>query len=153
METVELMIDREPIRADPSSGTKTILLVDDEEPVQEIVREMLERRGYRVLVAGDGHAALRVSSEFSGDIELLLTDIVMPGMSGLELAKCVSLERPSIKVVYMSGCLEAVVFAEARMSLRRYFLQKPFMAPMLVEKVREALEDHPASIAVRNEVL
>jgi CheY-like chemotaxis protein len=151
METLAVMTYIRPIGpADLSSGTETILLVDDEEPVQYVVREMLERRGYRVLVAGDGPAALRTSSEFHGDIQLLLTDVLMPRMSGLEVAKCLAVERPLIKVLYMSGYPETVVFADERMSPGRYFLRKPFLAPTLARKVREALDDQVVGITVRH---
>jgi len=153
MEAFQLMTYREPVGfTDSSSGIETILLVDDEEPVQCVVREMLERRGYRVLVACDGPAALRASSEFKGDIQLLLTDVVMPRMSGLEVAKCLAVERPLIKVLYMSGYPETVVFLEERMAPGRYFLRKPFLAPALAGKVREALDDRPVSSKVRNEI-
>jgi two-component system, cell cycle sensor histidine kinase and response regulator CckA len=127
---------------DLSSGTETILLVDDEEPVQYLVREILERRGYRVLAASDGPTALTVSSNYHGDIHLLLTDILMPRMSGLEVATCLAAARPLMKVLYMSGCPETVVFEQERMSPGRYFLRKPFRTPTLTRKIREVLDDH-----------
>jgi two-component system cell cycle sensor histidine kinase/response regulator CckA len=126
---------------DLSIGTETILLVDDEEPVQYVVREILERRGYRVLAACDGPAALTLSSDFQGPIHLLLTDIVMPRMSGLEVAKYLAADRPSIKILYMSGYPETVVFEQERLSPGRYFLRKPFLAPTLARKVRQVLND------------
>ena len=89
--------------AELSPGTETILLVDDEAPLQDLVRKILERHGYRVLTATDGPAALTVSNDFQGDIHLLLTDILMPRMSGLEVAKCLAVARPSVKVLYISG--------------------------------------------------
>jgi CheY-like chemotaxis protein len=125
-----------------SSGTETILLVDDEEPVQDLVRKILERRGYRVLAAADGPAALTVSHDFQGDIHLLLTDILMPRMNGLEVAKCLAAVRPLMKVLYMSGYPETVVFEQERMSHGRYFLRKPFLAPTLAQKIREVLDGH-----------
>jgi CheY-like chemotaxis protein len=128
--------------ADLSSGAETILLVDDEEPVQCLLREILERRGYRVLTASDGPAALTVSNDFQGDIHLLLTDILMPGMSGLEVAKCLAAARPLMKVLYMSGYPETVVFEQERMLPGRYFLRKPFLVPTLTRKIREVLDDH-----------
>jgi two-component system cell cycle sensor histidine kinase/response regulator CckA len=117
-------------------------LVDDEEPVQHLVREILERRGYRVLAASDGPAALTVSSDFQGNIHLLLTDILMPRISGLEVATCLAAARPLMKVLYMSGYPETVVFEQERLSPGRYFLRKPFLAPMLARKIREVLDDH-----------
>lgn len=130
--------------ADLSSGTETILLVDDEEPVQHLVRQILERRGYRILAASDGPAALRLSSDFQGDIHLVLTDIVMPGMSGLEVATCLLAARPSMKVLYMSGHPATVVSQQWRMPPRQYFIQKPFLVPALALKIREVLDDNPA---------
>jgi CheY-like chemotaxis protein len=126
---------------DLSSETETILLVDDEEPVQWVIRDILERRGYRVLVAGDGPAALKISSGFQGKIHLLLTDIAMPRMSGLEVAKCLAMERPLLKILYMSGYPETVVPEHGRRSPGRCFLRKPFLPPTLARKVREVLDD------------
>jgi CheY-like chemotaxis protein len=123
-----------------STGTETILLVDDEEPVQYLVREILERHGYRVLTAPDGPSAFTVSSNFQGDIHLLLTDVMMRGMSGLEVAKCLAAARPLMKVLYMSGHPETVVFEPARILRDRSFLGKPFLALTLTRKIREVLD-------------
>jgi FOG: CheY-like receiver len=145
MHALQHMTSNEPTGVDDlddlSVGTETILLVDDEEPVQYVVREILERRGYRVLTACDGPAALTFSSDFQGPIHLLLTDIVMPRMNGLEVAKYLAADRPSIKVLYMSGYPETVVFEQERLSPGRYFLRKPFLAPTLARKVRQVLND------------
>ncbi len=142
MQALQPMIYSEQTGAvDLSSGTETILWVDDEEPVQYLVSEILERRGYRVLAASDGPAALTVSNNFHGDIHLLVTDIVMPRMSGLEVAKCLASARPLMKVLYVSGYPETVVFEQERMSPGRYFLRKPFLAPTLARKIGEALGD------------
>jgi CheY-like chemotaxis protein len=130
MHALQHMTYNEPTGADDLSvGTETILLVDDEKPVQYVVREILERRGYRVLAACDGPAALTLSSDYQDPIHLLLTDIVMPRMNGLEVAKYLVADRPSIKVLYMSGYPETVVFEQERLSPGRYFLRKPFLAP------------------------
>lgn len=150
MEALQFMTDTRIGGAGLSSGTETILVVDDEEPVQYVLQDMLERRGYRVLVACDGPAALQASREFHGDIQLLLTDVIMPRMSGLEVAQCLAAARPSIKVLFMSGYPETVVFAQERPSPGRYFLRKPFLAPTLVQKVREALDDRSLSRTERN---
>jgi CheY-like chemotaxis protein len=130
MHALQHMTYNEPTGADDLSvGTETILLVDDEKPVQYVVREILERRGYRVLAACDGPAALTLSSDYQDPIHLLLTDIVMPRMNGLEVAKYLVADRPSIKALYMSGYPETVVFEQERLSPGRYFLRKPFLAP------------------------
>jgi two-component system cell cycle sensor histidine kinase/response regulator CckA len=130
------------MRGDLSSGAETILLVDDEEPVQYLVRDILKRRGDRLLAASDGPAALRVSHAFQGDIHLLVTDILMPRMNGMEVATCLTAARPLMNVVYMSGHAETVVSEHGRMSRGRYFLRKPFLPPTLVRKIREVLDDH-----------
>lgn len=145
MHALQHMTYNEPTDADDqdelSVGTETILLVDDEEPVQYVLREILERRGYRVLGACDGPAALTLSSDFQGPIHLLLTDIVMPRMNGLEVAKYLAADRPSIKILYMSGYPETVVSEQERLSPGRYFLRKPFLAPTLARKIRQVLND------------
>lgn len=147
MHALQHMTYRQPVDgADLRSGTETILLVDDEEPVQYVVREILERHGYRVLTACDGPAALRVSSDFQGPIHLLLTDIVMPRMNGFEVAKCVTAERPSIKILYMSGYLQTGGSNQERLLPGRCFLPKPFLGPTLVRKVREVLDGQSMSI-------
>ncbi len=149
MHALHPMTYNEPTGADDLSvGTETILLVDDEEPVQYVLREILERRGYRVLAACDGPAALRLSSDFQGPIHLLLTDIVMPRMNGLEVAKCMTADRPTVKILYMSGYPETVVFEQERLSSGRYFLRKPFLAPTLAQKVRQVLDDSSMSESV-----
>jgi CheY-like chemotaxis protein len=86
-------------------------------------------------------AALTLSSDFQDPIHLLLTDIVMPRMNGLEVAKYLAADRPSIKILYMSGYPETVVFEQERLSPGRYFLRKPFLAPTLARKVRQVLND------------
>jgi two-component system cell cycle sensor histidine kinase/response regulator CckA len=145
MHALQHMTYNEPTDADDqdelSVGTETILLVDDEEPVQYVLREILERRGYQVLAACDGPTALTLSSDFQGPIHLLLTDIVMPRMNGLEVAKYLAADRPSIKILYMSGYPETVVSEQERLSPGRYFLRKPFLAPTLARKIRQVLND------------
>lgn len=118
----------------------TILVVDDEETIRHIVPGILERRGYRVLVADDGMRALTICSEFAGRIDLLLTDVMMPRMDGCEVARCIMQQRPGIKVMYMSGYAESVLMRYRSLPAGRYFLPKPFLYDTLVRKVREALE-------------
>ena len=134
MQALYPMTDTEPMGTDLSSATETILLVDDEEPVRDLVRKILERRGYRVLAASDGPAALRVSHDFQGEIHLQLTDILMPRMNGQEVARCLTAARPLMKVLYMSG------YPETMASPGRYFLRKPFLAQTLALKIREVLD-------------
>ncbi len=124
----------EPPAAEPAAGgSETILLVEDESPVRYVVRTILQRSGYSVLEAGDGGAALHLSQAHPGPIHLLLTDVVMPGLSGPELFQRLDLQRPGMPVLYMSGYADKTVPGD-------HFLQKPFTKEALVRKVREVLE-------------
>jgi two-component system, cell cycle sensor histidine kinase and response regulator CckA len=132
--------------AAPSPGTETILFVEDEENVRELVSEYLKARGYTVLEAGDGLAALELSAKHSGAIQLLITDVVMPKLSGRELATRVSAKRKDLKVLYISGYTDDSVFRHGVLEGGMSFLQKPFNLKALAEKVREVLDGVPASV-------
>jgi PAS domain S-box-containing protein len=125
-------------------GSETVLLVEDEESVRELVRETLKARGYSVIEASDGIEGMRVSEEYQGKIEILITDVVMPGMSGRELAKRVAAERPNIKVLYLSGYTEDAIIHEGALEPGTAFLQKPFTLQVLARKVREVLRGESA---------
>jgi len=134
--------------ATPASGTaaggsETVLLVEDEESVRELVRDTLASRGYRVLEAENGQAGLAVAEGHKEKIDLIITDVVMPGMSGHELVQQLLKVRPDIKVLYLSGYTEDV-FAGAGVAETKAFLQKPFTLQGLSRKVREVL-GQPAS--------
>ena len=118
-------------------GTETVLLVEDEESVRQLVRETLEARGYRVLEAENGQAALDAVAAQSGVIDLLITDVVMPEMGGHELAERLLKERPKMKVIYLSGYTEEAL-VEGKID-GKAFLQKPFTLQILARKVREVL--------------
>jgi signal transduction histidine kinase/CheY-like chemotaxis protein len=122
-------------------GRETILLVEDEEMIRAISREMLEMLGYRVLEAATGAAALSLSEEFRGEIDLLLTDVVMPGMSGSQLAERLVINRPSMKVLYTSGYTDEAIVQHGVLEEGTAFLQKPFSVESLARKVRSALND------------
>jgi CheY-like chemotaxis protein len=136
-----------PVEADrgpaPAPGTRagvgTILLVEDEEDVRLLLREILEGRGYTVLAVEDGAAALTVSANHAGTIDLLVTDVVMPHMSGRELALKLAVERPDTKVLYLSGYTDDTVVARGVLGTTSAFLQKPFTSRALAEKVEEVL--------------
>ncbi len=123
---------------------ETILVVDDELDVRELARNILVARGYEVLEAGDGEAALRVAEAHPAPIHLLLTDVVMPGLNGVELAGQLMRLRPDTKVLYMSGF--AVVGARQdqaggpSLEPGALILPKPFGADALTRKVLEVLE-------------
>ena len=115
----------------------TILLVDDEQPVRSVITEMLRDAGYGVLVAASGHEALAASNAHPGKIDLLLTDLIMPGMTGRMLADMLSTRRPGIAVVFISGYV-----GDSRSSLMGqgiYFIQKPVTLEKLLQKISEAL--------------
>jgi PAS domain S-box-containing protein len=120
-------------------GSETILLVEDEEAVRELVQSILSGRGYEVLVADSPWQAEEIAAKFSGDIHLLLTDVVMPGTSGRELATSVMARRPNIHVLYMSGYTENVVTSGGLLEEGLAFLQKPFSPAALLLKIREVL--------------
>ena len=121
-------------------GTETILLVEDELQVRELAHAILRRSGYEVLTAGSGEDALRESERYPGDIHLLLTDVVMPGISGPELARRLSQTRPRTAILCMSGYTEEVVTQHGVPAVGVSYLQKPLTPARLTRKVREALD-------------
>ena len=121
-------------------GTETILLAEDETSLRTLTRTTLELCGYKVLEAKDGVEALEVSERHPGPIQLLLTDIVIPGMGGRALAQELTIRRPEIRVVYMSGYTGQAVGAQGPVEPGSDFLPKPFTREILTRKVREALD-------------
>jgi CheY-like chemotaxis protein len=121
-------------------GTETLLLVEDEKKIVELAKFMLEGRGYTVLAADTTEEALRLAGEYAGVIHLLITDVVMPMMSGLELAERVHSLRPETKCLYMSAYTVDILAGRGVIDSGVHFLQKPFSGRMLAEKVREVLE-------------
>jgi len=118
--------------------SSTILVVEDEPGVRELVVDVLSTAGYSVVVAGDGDEALRILAERNGQIDLLLTDIRMPGLSGLELADEVILAKPWCRVLYLTGYPEDLArMADPR--LHGKLMWKPFQAAQLLEGVGAAL--------------
>jgi two-component system cell cycle sensor histidine kinase/response regulator CckA len=126
-------------RVSSRSGSETVLVVEDEAAVRNLVRAVLERKGYVVLVAQDGAAALELVDKHTGVIHVLLTDVVMPGMNGRELATLVTARRPKVKVIFMSG-YAAGVPAEFGAEGGPAFLSKPFNERTLTAKLREVLD-------------
>jgi two-component system cell cycle sensor histidine kinase/response regulator CckA len=121
-------------------GSETILLVEDEDPVRELTCRMLESQGYTVLEAGHPDQALLASEQHTGDIDLLVSDVVMPGMGGPALAEQLLLSRPQLKVLYVSGYTDDAIIRHGVLEHGIPFLQKPFAPDELAHKVREALE-------------
>ncbi|MCF8108048.1 MAG: PAS domain S-box protein [Desulfohalobiaceae bacterium] len=121
-------------------GWETVLLVEDELSVRRTARKVLDRFGYTVLDAPNAEKAQSVFAERQGEIHLLLTDVVMPGMNGQELAGILREQKPDLKVLYMSGYTDLAVVRNGSLSKQAPFLQKPFTPEGLVRKVREVLE-------------
>jgi PAS domain S-box-containing protein len=120
-------------------GSETVLLVEDEEAVRDLVRAILAGHGFEVLVANDPRHAEEIAAKYPGEIHLLLTDVVMPGTSGRELASRIIPKRPQIHVLYVSGYTENVVTSGGMLEEGLAFLQKPFSPAVLIQKIREVL--------------
>ncbi len=127
------------IPASLARGTETVLLTEDEQDVREVAREFLESAGYTVLEAAGGDAALEISAAHSGAIDLLITDMVMPGMSGQELARKMRKLREGIRVIYMSGYSEHAAGEAAKCDGAAAVLTKPFSRSTLLRSVRDIL--------------
>ena len=122
------------------AGSGTILVVEDEVQVRELVQEVLQAEGYTVLTAADGDEGIHLCTAYDGPIDLLLTDVVMPSMSGPEMAQHILLMYPAIKVVYMSGYASDAMGDHGVLDPGTAFLQKPFTPDILIRKVRETLD-------------
>jgi two-component system, cell cycle sensor histidine kinase and response regulator CckA len=123
------------------TGKETILLVEDEELVRRAVRAILRRGGYEILEAAGGKAALELLGRHEGRVDLLITDVVMPELSGRELALRVAELRPNIKVLYMSGYTDDTIVRHGVLEANMAFIQKPATPDALLRKIREVLED------------
>jgi two-component system cell cycle sensor histidine kinase/response regulator CckA len=122
-----------------AGGSETVLLVEDEDSVRQLVRETLESRGYRVLEAENGNAGLALAASHADTIHLVITDVVMPGLSGHELVQQLVAVRPSIKTLYLSGYAQDAFPTPLTTDSQKTFLQKPFTLQSLARKVREIL--------------
>jgi two-component system cell cycle sensor histidine kinase/response regulator CckA len=125
---------------DATSGSETILVVEDEEGVRSLVRLALESSGYKVLETGDAESALATCANYDGLIDLLLTDVIMPQLSGPSVAEKVSSLRPAIKVLYMSGYTDDAVLLHGVDCQEMPFIQKPFSSVALRKKIRQILD-------------
>ena len=126
------------------AGTETILLVEDELGVRQLVYEMLQRLGYQILAASGGAEAITLFEQHLGSIDLLMTDVIMPQMSGRELAQRLKLLQPSLKVLYTSGYTDDMLAHHGVLESTVFLLQKPFSPDELAKKLRQVL-DAPAS--------
>lgn len=138
---------------------ETILIVDDEADVREMVRDVLEAKGYTVLEAGDGADALLVAGLYPEPIHLMLSDVLMPTMSGPELAEDLKAVRPDTKAVFMSGYTTEVMGEYGVLRSGAPFIAKPFSPELLVRKLREVLDyrspfaKRPAPVAIARPAL
>jgi CheY-like chemotaxis protein len=126
-------------------GTETILVVDDEESLRTVLVDLLGQLGYHILSAANGLEALNVSQEYPGRIDLLLTDVVMDGLPGPELAEKLIANRPEIKVVFISGFADGSLAPDGVLKPGTVLVQKPFTIRVLSAKLREVLEKPSAA--------
>jgi PAS domain S-box-containing protein len=138
-DAAELLVDAPPLVAGPRTGTETVLVVDDADGLRELARRLLQRQGYTVLVAANTDDALRLC-EGNASIDVLLTDVVMPGASGPELTRRLVERRPALKVIYMSGYTEDAIVHHGVLNAGIAFLHKPFTSDTLGRKIREVLD-------------
>jgi CheY-like chemotaxis protein len=131
------------IPSERPQATETVLLVDDEPAVRGLVREVLRRHGYTVVEAADGATGLRLCAEYPAPIHLVLTDVVMPGMGGREMAQQAARLRPRLRFLFMSGYTEDPRVRDDLMQPGAAFLQKPFTPGVLTRRVREVLDHAP----------
>jgi len=139
------LAEKEPAAA--LSGSETILFVEDDQNVRELVQVYLKQSGYHVIEASDGGQALEIAASYNGPIDLLITDVVMPRMSGREVATQMVNQRPGMKVLYVSGYTDDTVFRHGVLEGGVEFLQKPFNMTSLGKKIREVLKGQPAPVA------
>ncbi len=135
-----VVTEDEVVHSASSPGTETILLVEDDEMVRTLVRETLQREGYKLLDASEPLEARRIADNYKGSIQLLITDVVMPKISGGALAKQIVGQRPETKVLYMSGYTDTTIIKSGLEQENSAFLQKPFTPHALAQKVRDVLE-------------
>jgi PAS domain S-box-containing protein len=144
VEPAERSGESSPEAAEAPAGGGTILLVEDEAAVRTLARRVLEQAGYTVLEASDGVEGARVADEYAGDIDLLLTDVVMPNLGGRALVQRLRARRPDMAVLFISGYPEGEVERRGLTGEGAGYLEKPFSPQVLKETVRQALEKEPA---------
>jgi CheY-like chemotaxis protein len=132
---------QETVTESPVGGSEKILLVEDEKAVRNLVRYALTRQGYTVLDASDPLEAMSLFESHSSDIDMLLTDVVMPGMNGRELVDKMHTTNPNLKILYMSGYNEDIIAHHGVLDEHTCFIQKPFSNKELADKVRRVLDN------------
>jgi two-component system, cell cycle sensor histidine kinase and response regulator CckA len=132
-------------RAPPRAGRETLLLVEDDPGIRKVARRILEMQAYTVLVAGTPGEALEIAAQYEGRIDLLLTDVVLPGQTGPRLAEILLRERPGLPVLYMSGYTDDAIVRNGQLSPDTEFLAKPFTPDTLHRRVRQILDQRGAA--------
>jgi signal transduction histidine kinase/ActR/RegA family two-component response regulator len=132
-------------RAPPEAGLETLLLVEDDPGIRKVARRILEMQAYTVLVASTPNEALEVAAQFKGRIDLLLTDVVLPGLTGPRLAELLRRERPGLPVLYMSGYTDDAIVSNGHLAPDTEFLPKPFTPETLLRRVRQILDQDGAA--------
>jgi two-component system cell cycle sensor histidine kinase/response regulator CckA len=135
----ELVPHEQPRNATPK-GSETILFAEDEDAIRRVGKRILERAGYTVLPASNGAEALKLAEDFKGRIALLVTDMMMPQMNGLQLAAHLRQQRPDMRTLFLSGYTDSTVVQQGPLNPSEHFLQKPFATETLVSKVREIID-------------
>jgi two-component system cell cycle sensor histidine kinase/response regulator CckA len=135
-------------RSAATRGSETVLVVEDDEPVRRLARRSLEGAGYTVLQAASPLEALELAARHTGPLDLLLTDVMMPDLTGRQLADRLTASRPGLAVLFMSGYAEDAIVHHGRLDPDTAFLQKPFASEALTQKVRAILDGHGRTAAV-----
>lgn len=136
-----------PLSVQRSEGARTILLVEDEHSLRKLARTMLDKAGYRVLEAADASEAVEIAADPSLSIDLLLTDVIMPGISGGDLAKRLSPQRPQMHILFMSGYTDGAIEAQGNLKPGLVVLRKPFARETLLRAIEDALSHAPPRLA------
>jgi len=131
-------------QAPDAENRPTVLVVDDEEDLRDIMRRMLERRGFSTLVAGDSQQAVAVCRGHPGEIDILVTDLGLPGVSGGDLSREATELRPGMQVVYISGLPKDIAVAEGHIGEDALLVKKPFSSESLVEALRSVIAERAA---------
>jgi CheY-like chemotaxis protein len=138
-----------PTPVEKSKNFETVLVVEDEDIVRELVCEVLEDQGYNVLCARDGMEALPLAEDYDGEIHLLVSDVIMPHMNGHELAARLCALRPDMKVLYVSGYSDNEIGDHGELDPRYELLQKPFTPQTLARKIRDVISEAKYAVAAK----
>jgi DNA-binding NtrC family response regulator len=134
------VVDRHAADAAVARGSETVLIAEDEPDLRELTRMFLQEHGYKVIDAASAEQALKIADALSEPIHLLLTDVIMPGMSGRQLAERIQDRRPQTKIIYMTGYTDDMIVQHKVLEPGVNMLQKPFTRLDLVQKVRSTLD-------------